>query len=166
MSRRMPCILLGAHQHIGEICQWAHCAPEGVPLTDFGVWLGASGYEIVSSLARFNTLLTVFFETPQLSAVSCWLNPMADSRRIKRYLVISVTSLYCIYAERRITNSIRQTIYGFLTPECRFPRHGISGFLYPGIAVSKRRTGGVMKPGLFIYPEAQSIHQLASLSET
>lgn len=39
----MPCILLAAHQHIGEIGQWAQSAPERVPLTDFSDVLFASG---------------------------------------------------------------------------------------------------------------------------
>lgn len=43
--------------------------------------------------ARFRIRFTVFFETPQLSAMLCWLIPRLASLRISRYLVISMTSL-------------------------------------------------------------------------
>ena len=67
-----------------------------------------SRQDISFSLAALVTLATVFLETLQLSAMFLSLNPKAASLRISRYLVISVTSLYCIYAERRIINSIRE----------------------------------------------------------
>ena len=57
----------------------------------------SSGHEIFISAAFFNTLATVFLDTPQLCAMFRSLNPKFCKRRISRYLVIIVTSFTCIH---------------------------------------------------------------------
>ena len=57
------------------------------------LWQEDCHHRLLSSFARLSTRLTVFLDTPLLSAMLCWLRPRLARRRISRYLVIWATSL-------------------------------------------------------------------------